>query len=74
MQLQFKAPMCKAWILEDDRILIGNQIILLRDVTGVSTFNTPTKLTNGVISKVHKNEWNTPDCQAHLFGDCAGRR
>lgn len=50
MQLQFKAPMCKAWTLEDDRILIGNQIILLRDVTGVSTFNTPTKLTNGVIT------------------------
>lgn len=49
MELQFKAPMCKPWTLEDDRITIGSQVILLSDITGVSTVNHPTKLTNGVI-------------------------
>ena len=50
MEMNFKAPMCKAWSLTDDRVTIGNKVIPLSEVTGVSITSKPTALTNGVIT------------------------
>lgn len=55
MQLQFSAFGCKSWELLDDRIILGNETIMLDDVADAKGFSKPTMLTNGVIQLFLKN-------------------
>ena len=58
MNMTFKAAMLKEWTLTDDKIIIGNQTVLLSEITSVK-YTKPVPLGNGVIQVFVGNKFYT---------------
>lgn len=50
MRMTFKAQWLKEWTLTDDRLIYGDEVIKLNEITHVSTFAKASRMTNGVIT------------------------
>ena len=55
MELHFKAPLSRAWTLEDNRIVVGrNTVIKFSEIKEANIFSAPTERTSGIIRIVTK--------------------